>query len=145
MRTSSANGTCVSFEQFFDAYSRAYGARRDKKRAMGPWNRLSAKAREAAYNGIERYKEICVHAKTPMCYAQGYLSGERWNDEPLPESARVPAQGRIVPQQITMDFSRERDLQNAERDRRYEEMRRRAVSLEDARKSDEYWKALNEK
>ena len=38
----------------------------------------------------------------------------------------------------------ERDMETEERERRYEEMHRNAVSLEEARKSPEYWEAMQE-
>lgn len=69
--------TRIEFNTFWDAY----GLKRDRKAAEGAWKRLSAKDRQAAFDGIHAYREECRRTGVRMMYGQGYLNHRRWEDE----------------------------------------------------------------
>lgn len=75
--------TNITFNDFWTAYA----LKRDRLRAERAWNRLPAKDRRAAYDGIAPYREQCRQSGISMMYAQGYLNNRRWEDEPLPSTA----------------------------------------------------------
>lgn len=70
--------TNITFNDFWTAYA----LKRDRLRAERAWNRLPAKDRRAAYDGIAPYREQCRQSGISMIYAQGYLNNRRWEDEP---------------------------------------------------------------
>lgn len=67
-----------TFAEFWNLYA----LKRDKIAAERAWNRLSAKDKQAAINGIDRYCEDCKKRGISRMYAQGYLNHRRWEDEP---------------------------------------------------------------
>lgn len=84
----------ITFEQFYAKYPRHI----DRRAAERAFNRLSAKDRQAAYDGIERYRDtmwLGVETKY-IPYPSTYLNGRRWEDEPdkpreQPQAAREAA------------------------------------------------------
>lgn len=67
----------LDFKTFWDHY----GLKRERIAAENAWDRLSAKDKRAAFNGIKRYREDCQRQGVAMKYAQGYLNHRRWEDE----------------------------------------------------------------
>ena len=67
-------GRTIDFRTFWDAY----GKKRDRGDAEKVWQRLSAKDRRAAIDGIAAYREACLRDGVAMMYGQGYLSHRRW-------------------------------------------------------------------
>lgn len=135
-----------SEEYTFGKFWEAYGLKRDRVRAERAWNRLSAKDKRAALDGIKPYRQDCSVHKRMMMYAQGYLNNRRWEDDfssPTPiiqewKGEQEPASPSVQPAVPCPQLS-----ESEQRSVRYEEQRRKAVSWEDAMKSDEYWKAFN--
>lgn len=72
------------FQTFWDAYA----LKRDRIAAERAWKRLSVKDQQAAFAGIEAYREDCRRRGINRMYAQGYLNHRRWEDELEPESVR---------------------------------------------------------
>lgn len=66
--------TDITFSDFWDAYN----LKRDRQRAERAWNRLSAKDRRDACNGIEAYQSACRITGKYISYAQGYLNNRLW-------------------------------------------------------------------
>ena len=66
-----------TFQQFWEAY----GLKRDRLRAERAWNRMSAKDKRAAMDGIKPYRQDCADHNRMMMYAQGYLNNRRWEDD----------------------------------------------------------------
>ena len=79
----------------------AYAFKRDRIAAQRTWDRLSAKDRRAAFEGIGAYRDDCAARGISMMYAQGYLSHRRWEDE-REETAR-PAQADNARQEAPAD------------------------------------------
>ena len=69
----------VSFKDFWDAY----GLKRDRISAERAWNRLSAKDKKNAFEGIGQYRDECRRSGVSMMYAQGYINHRRWEDEAI--------------------------------------------------------------
>lgn len=67
----------ITFEEFW----KKYPLHKSKGPAERAWNRLTARERLAAFNGIERYIEYCRSANIAFKYAQGWLNDRRWTDE----------------------------------------------------------------
>lgn len=84
-----ARGKAPDFGAFWDAYA----LKRDRLAAERVWQRLSARDRRAAVDGIPAYRESCRRQGIAMMYGQGYLSHRRWED---PAAERQPA-GRRRP------------------------------------------------
>lgn len=131
-----------TFQQFWEAY----GLKRDRIRAERAWNRLSEKDRRAAMNGIKPYRQDCEAHNRMMMYAQGYLNNRRWEDD-FSVSTPIVREGKGEQKPVSPSVHPAgpgSQLSESEQRRiRYEEQRRKAVSYEDAMKSDEYWKAFN--
>lgn len=87
--------TRIEFQQFHDAYGRAYGRKVDRIAAERAWKRLSDKDRRAALNGIAAYREDCLRHGIAMKYPSGYLNLHRWEietvDEPAAPEEKSPA------------------------------------------------------
>lgn len=96
----------LDFQQFWDAYSRAYGCKRDRYKAERAWARLSARDRRDAFMGIIPYRDRCLADGISMMYGQGYLTHRRWEDEgvaPSPATSKTATpcaspQGSTPPQ-----------------------------------------------
>lgn len=67
----------ITFKMFWEKYP-LHKAKGPAERA---WDRLSAKDRRAAYEGIDRYREYCQQTGVSMKYAHGWLNDRRWEDE----------------------------------------------------------------
>lgn len=101
-----------SYPTAFDTFWQAYPSegRRDKPKAFAEWERavkrlaaeligtegedLDEEAAGRIVVGAERYAADPNRDPAKTKYAQGWLSGDRWNDPPLP--AETP-NGRVVP------------------------------------------------
>lgn len=71
----------------FDRFYKVYPIHRAPDKARRVWNRLSAEDRLAAIDGIASYCSNCRQYGAAYTYPQGYLSGRRWEDEPLSSTA----------------------------------------------------------
>lgn len=68
----------ITFEEFWKKYP-LHRARVD---ALKVWNRMSPEDKNAAFEGVDLYREFCEsHPKVAIKYAQGWLNGRRWEDE----------------------------------------------------------------
>lgn len=79
----------ITFEEFW----KKYPLHKAKEPAERAWNRLSARDRHAAFNGIEAYRESCMRSGASIKYAGGWLNDRRWEDEadePVKTVARLP-------------------------------------------------------
>ena len=74
----------VTFEQFWNLY----GYKLNRKKTEQKWNRLTAKERRAAVDGIQRLKDYYAEKGYALPHPLTYLNGERWNDE-YPENGNV--------------------------------------------------------
>lgn len=70
----------LSFETFFQAYSRRYGERVDRKKTEMLWNRMSKASQTAAYEFIDRYFVRCKRLGIAPKMAKTYLNQEPWKD-----------------------------------------------------------------
>lgn len=71
-----------TFAQFWAHYP----VHKDRKRAEQAWNQLSAADRRAALAALPAYIQDCQQNGIQYKYAQGWLNGRRWEDEPtLPQ------------------------------------------------------------
>lgn len=80
----------LDFKTFWDHY----GLKRERIDAENAWDRLSAKDKRAAFNGIKRYREDCQRQGMDMKYAQSYLNQRRWEgkmDKPRQPHPLKPA------------------------------------------------------
>ena len=131
----------ITFEQFWNRY----GYKRDRISAERAWKRLSAKDKRAAMDGIEAYRKDCAASGRMMCYAQGYINRRRWEDDFATSGENqtmVNVQCSMLNDLLSPAEERERDDQ--ERNRRYDERVSHMVSREEAMKSEEYRKAMEE-
>jgi hypothetical protein len=86
----------IAFERFWKAYPTE--GRRDKPKVLRLFDRACSDGvdPEEIIAGAERYaadpNRGTAEWQTPTKYAQGWLSGERWNDPPLPrrQTGRAP-------------------------------------------------------
>lgn len=77
MEEKKTRGKTPTFREFWDYYD----VKRNRLRAERAWNRLSAKDKKAAMEGIAAYREDCMAHGISMMYAQGYITNRRWEDE----------------------------------------------------------------
>lgn len=88
------------FEEFWIEYPR--DGRRDKPKAFKAWEAALASGADPAeiIAGAQRYaadpNRGTEQHQTPTKYAQGWLSGERWNDPPL--AARGSSKAYVEPE-----------------------------------------------
>jgi hypothetical protein len=87
----------ITFQQFWDAYGKAYGEKLDRLRAERAWNRLSARDKEDAYDSIDWYHDKCQQRGISMMYAQGYLNNRRWVDKKESEAAATKTEQSPTP------------------------------------------------
>lgn len=66
----------------FAAFWAAYPVHKDRKRAEQAWQRLTAGDRRAAIAALPGYIADCQRNGIEYKYAQGWLNGRRWEDEP---------------------------------------------------------------
>ena len=66
-----------TFEEFWNLYPLHKG-KRDAERA---WNRLSARDKQKALDGIPPYCVYLEQTGVSVKYPQGWLNGHRWEDE----------------------------------------------------------------
>lgn len=71
----------------FDEFWTAYPVHKDRKRAEQAWQRLTAGDRRAALAALPGYIADCQQNGIKYKYAQGWLNGRRWEDEPSPAAA----------------------------------------------------------
>lgn len=91
--------TDVTFKEFWERYP----LHRAKGPAERAWNRLSARDRRAAYDGIDRYREACERTGVAFKYAQGWLNDRRWEDEyddDTPAAAKAATAEEPLPQSM---------------------------------------------
>lgn len=75
----------------FQTFWNAYGLKRDRIAAERAFLSLSATDRNAAFRGIQSYREDCQRRGIAMMYAQGYLRHRRWEDDfDAPEAPPSP-------------------------------------------------------
>lgn len=66
-----------TFEEFWAAYP----LHKAKKDAQKAWGKLSAKHKQEALAALPSYSEYCRQKGICIKYAQGWLNGQRWEDE----------------------------------------------------------------
>ena len=76
----------VEFQQFHDAYGKAYGAKIDRIAAERAWKRLSDKDKRAAIAGITAYRDYCQDKGVAMAYPGKYLNLHRWEIDAVQQS-----------------------------------------------------------
>jgi len=73
----------------FEDFWAQYPVHKDRKRAEQAWQRLTAGDRRAAIAALPSYITDCQQNGIQYKYAQGWLNGRRWEDEPMPAAQMV--------------------------------------------------------
>ena len=84
-RKSGATRTRVDYPEQFEQFWNEYPIKRDKGKALKAWKNATRRADpETILNGATRYREDPNRSDQYTKYAEGWLNGDGWEDEPLP-------------------------------------------------------------
>lgn len=84
-RKSGATRTRVDYPEQFEQFWNEYPIKRDKGKALKAWEKATRRADpETILNGATRYREDPNRSDQYTKYAEGWLNGDGWEDEPLP-------------------------------------------------------------
>ena len=84
-RKSGATRKRVDYPDAFEQFWNEYPIKRDKGKALKAWERATKRADpQTILNGATRYREDPNRSDQYTKYAEGWLNGDGWEDEPLP-------------------------------------------------------------
>lgn len=84
-RKSGATRKRVGYPEAFETFWNQYPIKRDKGKALKAWEKATERANpDTILNGATRYREDPNRSDQYTKYAEGWLNGDGWEDEPLP-------------------------------------------------------------
>lgn len=87
-RKSGATRKRVEYPEQFEDFWNAYPIKRDKGKALKAWKNATKRADpDTILAGATRYREDPNRSDQYTKYAEGWLNGDGWEDEPLPARA----------------------------------------------------------
>lgn len=99
----------LGYEPAFEKFWSIYPLHRDKRKAQKAWRNAIHRASATDINaGATRYRNDPNRLAQYTKYAEGWLNGDGWEDEPLPPRLRpgvIPAPIRQSPEEIAAEIA----------------------------------------